>query len=431
MTYTEALAVLHALPRFADAGAAAFQPGLERMHALLEAMGHPEGRFPSLHIAGTNGKGSTASFAAAIATAAGLRVGLHTSPHLFDFAERMRLDGQPAPHAWIAEAVAQYQSDIKQIGPSFFEASVALSFLYFAEQTVDLAVVEVGLGGRFDGTNVLQPVACGITHIGLDHTDLLGDSLAAIAREKAGIAKSGVPLLSAVENAEAHVAIRDTAEAIGAPVEAIRETVILTPSEATPSTILLQTPRTDYGAVRLGLAGRHQHWNAALAVRLLEIAVPTVSVAAVHTGLAEVGRLSGLRGRAEVWQRHPRIIADVAHNADGWKAALALAQPELGGRLFVLLGVLADKDAVALATLLAEQGDTVLPVALPSPRALPIAALTAYLMAHGVPVQPVADVRAGLRWFSRHAEAADTLLVTGSHGTVEALWEATPELRTP
>ncbi|NNF58518.1 MAG: bifunctional folylpolyglutamate synthase/dihydrofolate synthase [Rhodothermaceae bacterium] len=431
MTYADALAFLHALPRFADAGAAAFQPGLERMRALLDAMDHPEARFPSLHIAGTNGKGSTASFAAAIATASGLQVGLHTSPHLFDFAERMRLDGQPAPQAWVAEAVGRHRRDVERIGPSFFEASVALSFLYFAEQAVDLAVVEVGLGGRLDGTNVLRPVACGITHIGRDHTDLLGDSLAAIAREKAGIAKPGVPLLSAVADAEAHAAIGEVTKATGAPFEAIRETITLTPAEESSDRLTLRTPLQEYGAVRLGLAGRHQYWNAALAVRLAEIAVPQLSAGAVHTGLAEVVHLSGLQGRAEIWQHRPRIVADVAHNADGWRAALAVAQPEPGGRLFALVGMLADKDAEALAVLLAQQGATALPVALPSPRALSVAALTACLKAQGVPVQPVADIRAGLKWFSREATATDVLLVTGSHGTVEALQSATPELRTP
>src|SRR5690606_30389522 len=212
MTYADALTVLHALPRFAEAGAAAFRPGLARMRALMEAMDLPHERFASVHVAGTNGKGSTASMTAAMATAAGWRVGLHTSPHLFDVAERLRLDGTPAPHAWIADAVARYRTDFARIEPSFFEATVALSFRYFADEGVDLAVVEVGLGGRLDATNVLTPRACGITTLGLDHTDLLGDTLEAIAREKAGIAKPGVPLLTSAAQPEALAAIRETAE---------------------------------------------------------------------------------------------------------------------------------------------------------------------------------------------------------------------------
>src|SRR5690606_11261169 len=249
---------------------------------------------------------STASMTAAMATAAGWRVGLHTSPHLFDVAERLRLDGTPAPHAWIADAVARYRTDFARIEPSFFEATVALSFRYFADEGVDLAVVEVGLGGRLDATNVLTPRACGITTLGLDHTDLLGDTLEAIAREKAGIAKPGVPLLTSAAQPEALAAIRETAEAAGATVEVVHDTVRV---EETPDGLTVHTPRRTYERLVLGLAGAHQIDNAKLAVRLAEIAVPGLSAEAARLGLAEVTHLSGLRGRGEVWSTHPRIVA--------------------------------------------------------------------------------------------------------------------------
>jgi dihydrofolate synthase/folylpolyglutamate synthase len=426
VTYADALVLLDALPRWADAGAAAYKPGLERMEALMDAMGRPHERLRAVHVAGTNGKGSTASMVAAIGTASGRRVGLHTSPHLFDFAERLRLDGRPAPAAWIAAAVERHRGDFRRVEPSYFEASVALSFLYFAEEAVDLAVVEVGLGGRLDATNVLRPVACGITPIGLDHTDVLGETLPEIAREKAGIAKPGVPLLTSAEQPEVLEAIEATVRAAGTPVERVRETVRLEGVEGEEGglSLRLRTPARDYGRVRVGLTGPHQAWNAALAVRLAETAMPDVPEDAVRTGLANVAALSGLRGRCETWRLRPRIVADVAHNADGWRAALACVRPGPGGALWVLVGVMADKDADALAALLAGAGATALPLALPSARTMGREALAERLAAHGVPVVEVAGVTEGVRLFGRRAGPADVLLVTGSHLTVEALGRA-------
>ena len=186
-----ALDRLLALPRFADAGAAAYSPGLDRMRALLAGMGHPERAAPSIHVAGTNGKGSTASMAAAIATASGLRVGLHTSPHLRHIGERMRVDGVPAADGWLDDATERHARLFARVGPSFFEATTALAFLRFAEAGVDLAVIEVGLGGRLDATNVLTPRVSVVTSVGLDHTDLLGDTLARHRAREGGHRQTG------------------------------------------------------------------------------------------------------------------------------------------------------------------------------------------------------------------------------------------------
>ena len=419
---SDALDRLLALPRFADAGAAAYRPGLDRMRALLAAMGHPERAFASVHVAGTNGKGSTASLAASIASAAGLRVGLHTSPHLLRVEERMRVDGVPASAAWLDAAAERHADLFTRIGPSFFEATTALAFLHFAEATVGLAVVEVGLGGRLDATNVLTPVVTVITSVGLDHTDLLGDTLAAIATEKAGIAKPGVPLLHAVEDAAARAAIEATAQAAGAPVENVRETCRVAISTAVPLALRLATPQADYGQIGVGLPGAHQAWNAALTVRACEIAVPGLTAEAVRTGLAEVATRSGLRGRGDALAegRLPGVLLDVAHNDDGWRAAIAAARPDPPGRLFALVGVMADKDAAALAQRLAAAHAVALPVGLDGERALSRDALAATLAAAGVPVVDVSGVAHALAWFAAHRTPADRLLVTGSHGTVAA-----------
>ncbi len=432
MKYATAEATLLALPRFAERGAEAMKPGLERMHALLEATGRPHERFRSVHVAGTNGKGSTASMVAAIASAAGLRVGLHTSPHLWDLAERLRIDGAPAPHDWIAEAVARLRPAFDAVGPSFFEATVALSLLYFAEQAVDLAVVEVGLGGRLDATNVLRPEVAVVTHIGLDHADILGSTREEIAREKAGIAKPGVPLLTAAEGHTVLAAMRETAEARGASFVNVRDEVSVHDFALKDGRLALdlETPVRTYRQLALGLTGAHQVWNAALAVRAAEHVLPAVarSAAPVETGLAEVRERSGLAGRCEIYHLAPLILADVAHNADGLRAALAAARQALAsppGTVYVLLGVMRDKDPKALADILADQGAVVLPIGLPVPRAATLTELKRTLETRGVPVIDVVGAREGVEWFRRHAGASDGLLITGSHLTVA---EAVPFL---
>ena len=415
----EALDRLLALPRFADAGAAAYRPGLERMAALLDEMDHPERSYPILHVGGTNGKGSVASMAAAILTAAGRRVGLHTSPHLFHLGERMRIDGRPASEAWLVDVTERYEPAFDRIGASFFEATTAMALAHFAEGDVDVAVVEVGLGGRLDATNVLSPIASAVTNVGLDHTDLLGETIADIAAEKGGIAKAGVPFLSTADG-DALPVLRECAAGAGAPFEDVRETVDLTRTDS--GSVTLRTPARDYGEIHLALAGAHQEWNAALAVRLAEIAEPQLPTEAVGAGLGGVVRLAGLRGRGEVFSGDPRIVLDVAHNAEGWRAALT-AIGSGTGRLYVLVGVMADKDASALGAALAAARAVALPVGLPSPRALDASTLEAALTAAGAQTAAAGrSIGDALDWFRRHARATDQLLVTGSHITVaEAL----------
>ena len=416
---------LLALPRWTDDGAAAYRPGVERMEALLDALGHPERAFPAVHVAGTNGKGSTASLAAAILTASGRRTGLHTSPHLVHVGERMRVDGAPAASGWLDAAVDRLPLDAVQ--PSFFEATVALSLAYFAERGVDVAVVEVGLGGRLDATGVVQSAVSVVTHVGLDHTDLLGDTLPEIAREKAGIARAGVPLLHAVTGEPgqgAGAAVEAEAARRGAPTEDVRATCR---AERLPDgRLALATPGRDYGALHLALPGAHQAWNAALAVRAAEIVAPDLTPEAVEAGLAGVVRLAGLRGRGEAHPADPRVVLDVAHNADGWDAALTAALTAArvppGGRLHAVVGVMADKDAAALAARLAAAGARAWPVALPGPRALPATALAAALAAAGADAAPPSDVPEALARASAAAGPADRILVTGSFVTVgEAL----------
>ncbi len=239
---------LMSLPRYDKRGAASLKPGFERINKLLALVGNPHRAYPIAHVAGTNGKGSTCSMLAAIGTAAGLRVGLQTSPHVFDVTERMRIDGVPARAAWLDRTVRILRRPIEQIGPSFFEATTALSFLYFAEHSVDLAVVEVGLGGRLDATNIVDPVVCGITAIGLDHVAILGSTLPAIAAEKAGIIKPGVPVFTSNTNPEVLQVLRAKASKIGAPLrltsEEFREVRVI---NAELNTVVIESKRHRFG----------------------------------------------------------------------------------------------------------------------------------------------------------------------------------------
>ena len=399
------------------------------MRALLAELGDPHLAVPVVHVAGTNGKGSTSSLAASVAQAAGRRVGLHTSPHLTTVRERMRTDGVPASEAWLDGAVARLAGALDRAGPSFFEATVALSFLSFAEQAVDLAVVEVGLGGRLDATNVVAPEVAVVTHVGLDHTDLLGGTVEAIAHEKAGVAKPGVPLVHAVEGPAA-VALEAEARQRGATVEAVRESCRAEVVGPAPLRVRLATPAAGYGAVTVGLPGAHQAWNAALAVRAVEVASarlgwPAPTAEAVRSGLAQVAARSGLRGRGQAWDADPRVALDVAHNADGWRAALAALAVPPGGRLWVLAGVLVDKDADALAEALAGAAPAgTWALGLGGDRGLSADDLARVLAGRGVPSTPAASAADALDAFDRAAGADDRLLAVGSHQTVAAVLAA-------
>ncbi len=420
MTFDDATAYLRTLPRFDDQGASALHPGLERIAALMEAMGRPHERFESVHLAGTNGKGSTASMLAAIATASGRRVGLHTSPYFSSVAEVMRLDGVPAPEAWVADAVARFRAAADAVHPSVFELTTALSLRYFAEEDVDLAVVETGLGGRLDATNILRPRLSIITNIGFDHMDLLGRTLPEIAHEKAGIIKPSVPVLTAVAQPEVVAVIQAAAAAQAAPLHRVQDEaeVLAVASSLDGLTLRVRTPLRRYDALAVGLPGLHQQTNACLALRAAEILLEDLPSHAVYTGLREVRRLAGLHGRLEVLRRAPLVVADVAHNAEGLAAVLAFVQAQREtrqGRLCVLFGVMRDKDVAAMARLLAAAGATVFPVRLTGPRPLPPADLAEVLRAHGVALVEGGSVAEGRAWFERQATDADVLLITGSH----------------
>ena len=340
MNYSAAIAYLYSLQKHG------IKLGLETMAALMGRLDKPYERFRTLHIAGTNGKGSTAAMTAAVLQAAGFRVGLYTSPHLVDFRERIRVDGKMIDEEHVSQLTQQIRDACgHDLSPTFFESTTAMAFQYFADASVDVAVVEVGLGGRFDATNVVQPVACAITTIALDHQEYLGPTLSSIAAEKAGIVKPRIPVIVGHLDAEAEESIERIALERQAPMYRLNRDF---------QTIGASTSGFDYRGVssrRDGLtcplAGRHQLDNAACALALLEAAAAEgflASEEAVREGLRSVK----WEGRLEIVERSPTIVLDGAHNPAA-ASVLADSLAEMmrerpRGRLILVFGMMRDKN---------------------------------------------------------------------------------------
>lgn len=340
MTYSSAVAYLYRLQKHG------IKLGLETMTALTARLGMPQNRYRTVHIAGTNGKGSTAATAAAILQAAGYRVGLYTSPHLVDFRERIRVNGEMIPESRVAQLTNQLQAlSQPELSPTFFEYTTAMAFQHFADTAVDVAVLEVGLGGRFDATNVVTPMACAITTIALDHQAYLGSTLSSIAFEKAGIIKPGVPVVLGRLDDDAWRTIEQVARERQAPVFRIGEHFHTEGEE--PQQFSYGGVGTHYDGLTCVLAGRHQLDNAACALALLEAAAPqgiVITSEAARTGLQAVN----WAGRLEVVDRRPTILLDGAHNP---AAATALADFLTGAdrlhpsrTVILVLGMMRDKD---------------------------------------------------------------------------------------
>ena len=427
----DALNLLLDRPQYANVADDAYAPGLTRMETLVDAMGNPHEALRAVHVAGTNGKGSTAAMVAAIATAAGLKTGLHTSPHLTHVTQRMRIDGVPAPTDWLADTLDAHRALIERLQPSFFELTVALTFRYFAEQDVDLAVIEVGLGGRLDSTNVLHPALSIITHVALDHTDILGSTLGAIAREKAGIIEPRIPVLSAVTKDEAQAAIAEVATAQKAPLHRLNDETSWTThrSDLTGSVVSLSTPVRRYDRLSVSLPGRHQQRNAALAVRAAELTIlgdasDEAADAAVRDGLGDVRGHTGFHGRVEVLQDEPLIVVDVAHNPPGVRAALDAVAPvvhEQDGTLHVCLNAVEGKGLPEIAEMLAAHDAQVTPFPMDTKRALPPDEIGATLRAYGASIHAPQSLTDTLGTFQRTAAPEDGLLCVGTHKVMEVL----------
>jgi len=406
--------------------------GLRRTAWLLEALGHPEARYPAVHVAGTKGKGSTAACVAAILRAAGRRVGLYTSPHLHTFRERIQLDGESIAEdafAALTTEIAPLNARLAEAHPDWgeataFEVATVLAFLAFARAAVDVAVVEVGLGGRLDATNVLTPAVSVITTISLDHTAILGDTLAEIAGEKGGIIKPGVPVVSSPQPEEARAVLERLAAERGSPLSLAGRDWQLA---GTPERFDLRGPWGEYHDLRVALSGRHQVENAATAVAAcwaLRSAGLDVPEEAVRDGLAAVV----WPGRLEVVAREPTVVVDGAHNVDSaGRLAEALREGFRWRRLTLVLGIARDKQVEQMLAVLVPLADRIVATASHHPRAAPPERIAAAARAAGGPALPVEEapsVAEALRRALSDAAPDDLVCVTGSLYAVSEAREA-------
>lgn len=346
------------LPMFSRIGAAAIKKDLHNTIALCEALDNPHKKFKSIHIAGTNGKGSVSHMLAAILQTAGYKTGLYTSPHLHDFRERIKVNGEMVSETFVIDFTKRIQPEIEKLEPSFFEITVAMAFEYFAQQQVDVAVIETGLGGRLDSTNVITPVLSVITNIGWDHMNLLGDSLDKIAFEKAGIIKKETPVVIGEVIEETRNIFEQKATQEHAPLLFAQKNY--TVEHASLENQLLRVvvrnnETTEFTSYQLDLPGLYQTKNLVTvltAVKQLQQSGWKIGNEDILTALLQTKKINGLHGRWEMIQQNPTIVLDVGHNEDGVKQIVNQLQHSTYQQLYIIIGMVKDKEIDKVLALL-------------------------------------------------------------------------------
>ena len=453
MTYSETLDYLfNSLPMYHRIGQAAYKADITNTVSLMHHLGNPERRFRSIHVAGTNGKGSVSHMLASILMQAGYKVGLYTSPHLVDFRERIRINGAMIPQEEVTRFVELHKDYMQSLQLSFFEMTVGLAFDYFATQQVDVAVIEVGMGGRLDSTNVIMPDLSIITNIGFDHTQFLGNTLPLIAGEKAGIIKPGVPVVIGETHPETRPVFEQKAAEMGAPIYFADDNYRIIAQPAPPS---LQSSDLRFTVEKMGiengelrienypsaaalnvtgdtpaqfsilnsqftcpLSGSYQLKNLATLFQALEL-LPTVGYTIspdnIRNGIARVVQDTGLHGRWEKMDEHPLTICETAHNADGVRAMLQKLGEIPYHHLHLIYGCVNDKDFRSILQMLPHDRTTYYYTQPSVPRALPVSQLTLAAAECGMAGQPFATVGEAIRSARAAADPRyDLVLVTGS-----------------
>jgi dihydrofolate synthase/folylpolyglutamate synthase len=359
MNYKDTIQYLYdRLPVFHQIGGAAYKPGLENTIRLMDALDNPQNKFRSIHVAGTNGKGSVSHFLAAILQKAGYKVGLYTSPHLVDFRERIRVDGEMVKQQYVVDFVEHHTSLFDEIEPSFFEATMAMAFNYFADNEVDVAVIEVGLGGRLDSTNIILPELSIITNISFDHIGFLGDTLEKIAVEKAGIIKHHVPVIIGEVLPETKPVFEAKALQENASIFYAEETVEVLFKKFSDNKMKVET--ADNKLFTVGLCGIYQLKNIAttlLAVEQLNKLNFEITETALREGLENVCEITGLQGRWQVIQQHPTVVVDTGHNVGGIQYVVDQLKLQKYKQLRIIFGMVNDKDCSAVLALLPKNAE--------------------------------------------------------------------------
>ncbi|MFD2998944.1 bifunctional folylpolyglutamate synthase/dihydrofolate synthase [Pontibacter toksunensis] len=429
MTYQECLDYLYQqLPMFHRIGNAAFKKSLDNIIALCEALGQPQHQFKAVHVAGTNGKGSSSHMLAAVLQESGYKTGLYTSPHLKSFTERVRVNGQEVPQEYVVKFVEQHKPLFESIQPSFFEMTVALAFKYFADEQVDIAVIEVGLGGRLDSTNIITPEVSLITNIGYDHQALLGDTISAIATEKAGIIKGGVPAVISTRQQEAQEVFEAKAEVVGAPLYFAPDLFRVERTEASNERQVFQVYRQEkpfLPGLELDLAGLYQKYNLPGVLQVL-VLLHDKGYAITHTslrkGLANTKAVTGLKGRWQVLSKNPLTICDTGHNEDGIKQILKQLEALKPKQVHLVFGVVNDKDITSILQLLPKHYAYYFCQA-NIPRALPVSELQAKASSHGLHGQAFATVPEAVEAAKANAAPDEVIFIGGSTFVVAEIEE--------
>ncbi len=355
MNYIETVEYLYKqTPAYQRVGQSAYKEGLDNSLALDTYFRFPHRHYRTIHVAGTNGKGSTSHLMAAVLSKAGYKVGLYTSPHLIDFRERIRVNGEMIDQQFVVDFVQNHREAFEPIMPSFFELTMEMAFVYFQHMQVDVAIIETGLGGRLDSTNIISPNLSIITNIGFDHTQFLGNTLPKIAAEKAGIIKPNTPIvIGEVENEEVRKVFIDKAKAENASIVFAEETMDNFTSEITPDGWILNND--SYKNLRNELGGWVQNKNARTVLtaihELLKLGYK-IPNDAVYNGFANVTKLTGLMGRWQTLQQNPRMVCDTGHNEHGIRYIVKQLNMESYDRLHIVFGVANDKDSSTILSMM-------------------------------------------------------------------------------
>ena len=420
MNYQQAIDYLfHRLPMFSRIGAAAYKADLVNIHKLCEGLGDPQKKFKSIHIAGTNGKGSVSHMLAAIFQVAGYKTGLYTSPHLRDFRERIRINGEMISEEFVAQFTSNIEPVVDQIEPSFFEITVAMAFDYFENEKVDIAIIETGLGGRLDSTNIINPELSIITNIGWDHTNILGNTLELIAGEKAGIIKPGVPVVIGEVIADTKPVFEKIAAERNAAITIAsqkRQVVNWNWQNHHLVVEVAEGSHTDHKHWELDLPGIYQSKNLLTVLEAcsqMKILGWKLDDAITRKALKQVKKLTGLHGRWEIIHVNPLVILDVAHNADGISQLVQQAEVTDHRELHIVFGMVKDKDAEKVLALLPKHAYYYFTAA-KIPRALDEEELAVRATIAGLRGETWSDVNDAIRAAMSKASVDDMIVVCGS-----------------
>lgn len=415
MNYQETTEYLfNSTPVFEKIGAKAYKPGLQTTFALDDHFGHPHQKYKTIHIAGTNGKGSSSHTLAAILQSQGYKVGLYTSPHLVDFRERIRVNGECVPEQYVIDFVEENRAFFEPLHPSFFELTTAMALKYFAEQKVDYAVIEVGLGGRLDCTNIITPILSIITNISFDHTQFLGNTLAEIAGEKAGIIKPGVPVVIGEYLPETRPVFENKAKAENAPILFAQD---------------FDADHRESGEtcdVDMELKGSYQERNKKTILTALHILRQKLAISdeAIREGFAHVCELTGLRGRWEKLNDAPLTICDTGHNLAGWNYLAPQINSVKAKTKHIVFGMVDDKDVVHVLQLLKEKLENRVKYYWTQPstkRAIPVEKLSELALKLGLHGETYHSVKEAYNAALKNAEKDGFVFVGGSSYVVADL----------